>query len=92
MWQNSDGSVDILVNVQNGTDEDKHVTRWRMSVSSFDSNNNLSDIFETDYEGDGTIIPPKSVKNMIVHVPYEDVRTGKEKWRISGWSSSNQYN
>ena len=87
MWQNADGSVDVLMNVQNGKDEDKQVTKWRMFVSS----DNNEKIFDINYDGDGTVIPPKTAKNMLVHIKKEDVKTGMAEWNVDFLSISNSY-
>ena len=87
MWQNEDGSIDILVNEQNGTDENRCVTEWSINAISRGS----GDIFDIDHYADATIVPPKSAKNTIIHVPFVEVKTGREKWEISYLSQINLY-
>ncbi len=91
MWQNDDGSIDILMNVQNGKDKDMQVLEWRMDAQTEGSDGYSTDIFKIDYAGDGTKVPANSSMNMIVHVNKEDVLTGTDKWEFAGFSMQNAY-
>ena len=73
-WQNEDGSVGILVNVKNGTDEIR-------SINSIDVTLTDESLGEILYvERTGEMIEPKRSRNYTITVDPADVKTGTETW------------
>lgn len=76
IWQNEDGSVGVLVNIQNGTDEIRNVDKIYVTATD----DALGEIFYSEVRG--TNIPPNKSENFVFDVPADDIQTGTEAWGI----------
>jgi len=73
-WQNEDGSVGLLLNVKNGTNE----IRAMNSITVTFTDDTLGTIFNETFSGEN--IAPGKAKNYLLTVDAARVMTGRQKW------------
>ncbi|MBQ9234339.1 MAG: serine/threonine protein kinase [Lachnospiraceae bacterium] len=77
VWQNEDGSVDIYLNVKNGTDEELNISGINITMT-----NTSGGIEETviQHSFGGASVPANESKNLHGHIEPDEVLTGTEQW------------
>ena len=74
LWQNEDGSVDVLLNIKNGTDKVVNVKSITIKITD----DELGTIFEKEFGGDS--INRNKAKNYTLTIDASEVITGTKKW------------
>lgn len=77
IWQNEDGSVDIYINVKNGTNEELNINGINITMT-----NTSGGIEETviQHSFGGASVPANESKNLHGHIEPDEVLTGTEQW------------
>ena len=86
VYQNSDGSVDVLVNIKNGTDIERTITKLTITLED-EQLGLISDFTTTNTVSVGA----QKAKNIWVHIDAEYVRTGKSTWEYVSVHSDFSY-
>ena len=73
-WQNQDGSVEMLLNVKNGTDEVRSIYNYDITFTD----DSLGEILNISRSGD--MLAPGTSRNYVVKADPSEVKTGMEKW------------
>lgn len=74
MWQNEDGSVDVMLEIKNGTDGIRNVYNIDVTITD----DELGDVLNVST--DGGMIDPGKTKQITIHVDANEVKTGTSKW------------
>ena len=85
-WQNEDGSVDMYVNIKNGSDEIQQINQMNLELKD----DKLGQILSTTVNGTD-MLKPHSSANYTIHVEADDVKTGTDTWGTVNASCNYQY-
>ena len=84
-WQNEDGSVTVMINVKNGSDEPQYIKNISFSLKD----ESLGTIVEGEHEGD--IISPNKSENFVFTVDAAKVNTDDKTWGDIQYSCQCKY-
>ncbi len=73
-WENSDGSISILLNVKNGTSTDKTVD----SATIYMTDSMLGELFTTTWEGQ--TVKANTAENFIINIPVDEQTETTDVW------------
>ena len=86
VWQNEDGSVEVLIACSNGTDEDRSIGE----VHVWMEDDRIGTIFDVQAETD-KIIPAGKNMLMTLTIPSEQILTGTQRWERFSFHVENEY-